>query len=166
MRFPRGKAQGVALPEHVEPIDECARVVHGVAEGPVDVSFLAVGRMVHSAVEAAQELEERGISARVFDMRWVKPVDARAVQAAAHDSRLLVSVEDGTLAGGFGSAVLETLADAGLEAQVLRLGLPDAFVGHGTVEGLLSMLELDAHGIAESVAHKLEGVAPARGGER
>ncbi len=166
VRFPRGKAQGVALPEHVGPIDDHARVVHGAAEGLVDVSFLAVGRMVHSAVEAAQELEERGISARVFDMRWVKPVDARAVQAAAHDSRLLVSVEDGTLAGGFGSAVLETLADAGLEAQVLRLGLPDAFVGHGTVEGLLSMLELDAHGIAESVAHKLEGVAPARGGER
>ena len=166
VRFPRGKAQGVALPEHVGPIDDHARVVHGAAEGLVDVSFLAVGRMVHSAVEAAQELEERGISARVFDMRWVKPIDARAVQAAAHDSRLLVSVEDGTVAGGFGSAVLETLADAGLEAQVLRLGLPDAFVGHGTVEGLLSMLELDAHGIAESVAHKLEGVAPARGGER
>ena len=166
VRFPRGKAQGVALPEHVGPIDDHARVVHGAAEGLVDVSFLAVGRMVHSAVEAAQELEERGISARVFDMRWVKPVDARAVQAAAHDSRLLVSVEDGTLAGGFGSAVLETLADAGLEAQVLRLGLPDAFVGHGTVEGLLSMLELDAHGIAESVAHRLEDVAPARGGEQ
>lgn len=166
VRFPRGKAQGVALPEHVEPIDECARVVYGVAEGPVDVSFLAVGRMVYSAVEAAQELEERGISARVLDMRWVKPVDVRAVQAAAHDSRLLVSVEDGTLAGGFGSAVLEALADAGLEAQVLRLGLPDAFVGHGTVEGLLSTLGLDAHGIAESVAHRLEGVAPARGGER
>ena len=166
VRFPRGKAQGVALPEHVEPIDDHARLVHGAAEGPVDVSFLAVGRMVRSAVEAAQELEERGISARVLDMRWVKPVDVCAVQAAARDSRLLVSVEDGTVAGGFASAVLETLADAGLEAQVLRLGLPDAFVGHGTVEGLLSMLGLDAHGIAESVAHRLEGVAPTRGGER
>ena len=166
VRFPRGKAQGVALPEHVEPIDDHARLVHGAAEGPVDVSFLAIGRMVRSAVEAAQELEERGISARVLDMRWVKPVDVCAVQAAARDSRLLVSVEDGTVAGGFASAVLETLADAGLEAQVLRLGLPDAFVGHGTVEGLLSMLGLDAHGIAESVAHRLEGVAPTRGGER
>lgn len=166
VRFPRGKAQGVALPGHVEPIDDHARLVHGAAEGPVDVSFLAVGRMVRSAVEAAQELEERGISARVLDMRWVKPVDVCAVQAAARDSRLLVSVEDGTVAGGFASAVLETLADAGLEAQVLRLGLPDAFVGHGTVEGLLSMLGLDAHGIAESVAHRLEGVAPTRGGER
>lgn len=166
VRFPRGKAQGVALPEHVEPIDDHARLVHGAAEGPVDVSFLAVGRMVRSAVEAAQELGERGISARVLDMRWVKPVDVCAVQAAARDSCLLVSVEDGTVAGGFASAVLETLADAGLEAQVLRLGLPDAFVGHGTVEGLLSMLGLDAHGIAESVAHRLEGVAPTRGGER
>lgn len=166
VRFPRGKAQGVALPEHVEPIDDHARLVHGAAEGPVDVSFLAVGRMVRGAVEAAQELEERGISARVLDMRWVKPVDVCAVQAAARDSRLLVSVEDGTVAGGFASAVLETLADAGLEAQVLRLGLPDTFVGHGTVEGLLSMLGLDAHGIAESVAHRLEGVAPTRGGER
>lgn len=165
IRFPRGKAVGVPVPEDPEPLADEARCVWG-GDGadPVDVTFLALGRMVGRCVQAAQELQDRGVVARVLDMRWAKPVDAVAVERASRTSRLLVSVEDGTLSGGFGSAVLECLADGHLTAQVLRLGLPDAFVGHGNVDELFASLKLDAAGIASSVLDRLAGADGEAGG--
>lgn len=163
IRFPRGKAEGVEVPENPEALPPCARVVHGEGEGAVDVSILALGRMVGRSVAAACELESAGFAVRVYDMRWVKPVDAEAVEAAAAGSRLLVSVEDGTLSGGFGSAVLEVLADRGVAKPVLRLGLPDGFVGHGNVDELFGSLGLDAAGIAASVKRRLADADAASG---
>ena len=160
VRYPRGSAPGGPVPESVEPLPMTARVAFEAGCGDDDsvapeVSILAVGRMVGTAVEAAAEVARNGATCRVYDMRWVKPVDADAVRAAS-SSRLVVTMEDGTVTGGFGSGVLESMADQGLAARVLRLGLPDAFVGHGSTSDLLADLGLDAGGVAASV---LEGLA-------
>ncbi len=163
IRFPRGAAMGVEVPADVCAMSQQTRVVfepEGLSEAAVpDVCFLAVGRMVYSATQAAELLGAQGVSARVYDMRWVKPLDEDAVAQAAR-SALVATVEDGTLSGGFGSAVLECMASlpAGRKADVLRLGLPDAFVGHGGVAELFASLGLDAQGIARSVAARLAEV--------
>lgn len=162
VRYPRGEARGIAVPDEVEPLPFTARVVWEPAEEParpVEVSVLAVGRMVQVAKEAALFLEERGVACRVYDMRWVKPIDRAAVGAAAQ-SRLVVTLEDGTVCGGFGAGVLEVMADEGLMASVLRLGLPDDYVGHGSVADLFAELSLDAPGVARSILKRLGSLTP------
>ena len=160
VRYPRGSARGVAVPEDYDPLPFEARTVLE-SDGRPDVVFLAVGRMVGVACDAAGLLADRGIRCRVVDMRWVKPVDAVAVRASC-GARLVVTVEDGTICGGFGSAVVECMADEGVSAQVLRLGLPNAYVGHGAVSELFARLGLDSQGIAVSVAEKLSSIDAAR----
>jgi 1-deoxy-D-xylulose-5-phosphate synthase len=110
--------------------------------------------MVGVACEAAELVAARGASVRVVDMRWVKPVDVEAVaQAAACD--LVLTVEEGTVRGGFGSAVLESLADQGLSVPVVRLGLPDDFVGHGSVDELFEEVGLTPAAIADAACARL-----------
>lgn len=161
VRYPRGEGRGVPMPEDIEPLPYGARVVYEPAAGataPAEVSILAVGRMVATAEEAATLLGEAGITCRVYDMRWVKPVDEEAVRAACR-SVLVVTLEDGTRCGGFGSAVIETMTDEGLAAPVLRLGLPDDYVGHGSVKELFTDLGLDGVGVARSVQERLAALA-------
>ena len=152
VRYPRGSARGAQMPQagECEALPFEGRVLR---EGS-RVCVLAVGKMVWAACDAADELAARGVSCRVVDMRWVKPVDVAAVRRAC-DCSLVVTIEDGVLAGGFGSAVLEVMADEGLSAPVLRLGLPDAYVGHGSVDELYAELGLDAAGVARSIEARL-----------
>ena len=151
LRYPRGSAQGVEVPAQpqVLPLGK-ARVVR---EG-ADVALLAFGRMVGQAEKAADLLAEQGVSARVIDMRWVKPVDEAEIARAAQ-TRLVVTLEEGVIAGGAGSAVLESMAAQGLLAPVLQLGIPDSFVTHGKVDQLFHQLGLDPEGIAASVMQRL-----------
>jgi len=148
IRYPRGAAEGVAVPEEpvVLPEGVSAEVVAGE-----DVAILAFGRMVSHACRAAEMLREQGISARVVDMRWVKPLDRAAIAKAAQ-TKLVVTVEEGALMGGAGSGVLEELSSLGLCPATLRLGIPDSFVCHGNTNILLHELGLDADGIASSIA--------------
>ncbi len=157
VRYPRGTARGVPLPDDYDPLPYEARTVYEPDSAP-DAAILAVGRMVGVAEEAARLLAGEGVACRVVDMRWVKPVDVAAVRAAA-TCPLVVTVEDGTVCGGFGSAVLETMADARVSAPVLRLGLPDDYVGHGALDDLFSKLGLDAPGVARSVRDRLAALA-------
>jgi 1-deoxy-D-xylulose-5-phosphate synthase len=157
VRYPRGRGVGVPVPQDVEPLPFCARTVVEAAGGPgarAAVSVLAVGRMVGVAERAAALLREAGVDVRVVDARWVKPVDAAMVEQAAR-SELVVTVEDGTVVGGFAAAVLESMADRGLCAQLLRLGLPDDFVGHGSTDELFCDLGLTPQGVAASVLGRL-----------
>ena len=155
VRYPRGAAsqEGEVLSK-VEPLPYTARKVHEASAGP-DVAILAVGRMVSVACEAAALLEADTVSACVYDMRWVKPIDCAAVREAV-SARLIVTLEEGTISGGFGSGVLEVMADEDLSAPVLRLGLPDAYVGHGTVDELFVELGLDPASVARTVKQRLE----------
>ena len=119
-----------------------------------DIAILAFGSMVAPAIETSQLLAEQGVSARVVDMRWVKPLDTQAIIAAAQ-TKLVVTAEEGVLAGGVGEAVLGVMAGEGLTTPVLTLGVPDSFVPHGNRDVLLHELGLDAQGMAAAITERL-----------
>ncbi|MFL6183386.1 MAG: 1-deoxy-D-xylulose-5-phosphate synthase [Actinomycetes bacterium] len=123
-----------------------------------DVLLLGLGKLAVTCEEATRLLRQDGISVTLVDPRWVKPLDPRLGSVAgAH--RLVATVEDNVLAGGFGSAVAEVMADEVVATPLLRLGIPDQFLPHGKREVLLAELGLDAVGIAERVRkalHRLE----------
>jgi len=134
LRYPRGEGEGVPLPERPRqvPIGTGEILREGsAADGRGTVALLGYGSGVAKALEAAEILAERGISATVADARFAKPIDAGLVAQLAAEHELLVTVEEGVLTGGFGSGVWETLSDAGLAARILRVGLPDRYVTHG-----------------------------------
>jgi 1-deoxy-D-xylulose-5-phosphate synthase len=149
-RYPRGSAPATATAP-LEPLTIGRSITR--REGD-DIAIIAVGKMVRVALEAAGQLEADGISSTVVDARFVKPVDPHLVEvAAAH--RAVLTVEDGTRVGGFGSAVAELLGDTGVAVPVRRLGIPDRFVEHGAQALLLSELGLDADGVARSARELL-----------
>ena len=124
-----------------------AEVFHWGADG----MFLACGTLLGACVEAANRLSTEGLDFGVINARFVKPLDTATVLRAIRESPLVVTVEEGALMGGFGSAVLEAAADAGLDAShVHRLGIPDRFIEHGARNELLADLGLDAAGIVRS----------------
>jgi 1-deoxy-D-xylulose-5-phosphate synthase len=149
IRYPRARGQGVPLKKEPMPIPVGqARIA---AEGS-DVVIIALGSMVAPALEASRRLALEGIAAGVLDARFVKPLDKDLILEKAAATGRVLTVEEGILAGGFGSAVTELLADEGLEGlKVKRMGIPDAFVEHGKRSELLADLGLTEEGIAESV---------------
>jgi 1-deoxy-D-xylulose-5-phosphate synthase len=149
IRFARG--QGIGLPL-TEPWVEMACGVGETLRTGDDVTLLAVGPAVWSAMAAAGELSLSGIECAVVDARFVKPLDRELIPGLAQASRRVVSIEENALAGGFGSGVLELLEEAGLsDVCVERIGLPDRFIEHGSRDLFRSMFDLDADGIARRV---------------
>lgn len=124
-----------------------ARLLHDTGQ---DIAFMAVGSMVKSAMQASRILEGMGYGCQVWDMRWVKPLDCQAVKSACL-CQVVVTLEENTLVGGFGSAVLEEASRMGIAKKIHRLGLPDDFVGQGSAAELLRCCGLDAQGVAEFV---------------
>ena len=113
--------------------------------------ILAMGRMVHEACLAAQQLEKLGVSASVVNARFIKPLDVDCITGLARQTPRILCVEENTLCGGFSSAVLEALCDAGVvHAHVRRLGIPDRFIEHGPTALLRKNLGLDASGIVKA----------------
>lgn len=153
IRYPRGTAEGVAVPAEPSVLPEGKAEVR--REGD-DVAILAFGPMVTQALGAADLLAQRGIEARVVDMRWVKPLDAVAIARAAQ-TKLVVTVECGVVAGGAGEGVLGELAHQGLQVPAVTLGIPGTFVSQGSTDLLLHDLGLDAEGIAAVIEKKLVG---------
>ncbi|MFQ5509913.1 MAG: 1-deoxy-D-xylulose-5-phosphate synthase [Leptospirillia bacterium] len=147
LRYPRGP-----IPE-TEASSDFAEVPIGTSETlrpGGEVALLAVGTMVPPALEAAEALADEGISARVIDARFVKPLDRKAVLSAARETGALITVEENALAGGFGGAVLECLAEAGVQVPVRCLGIPDRFIEQGPQARLREDLGLDAADIADA----------------
>jgi 1-deoxy-D-xylulose-5-phosphate synthase len=146
LRYPRGTAVGVPLEEPLAPLP--------LGKGEIlrpggDVAILAVGYPVVEALKAAELLSRQGIEAAVVNCRFVKPIDVELVIETAAAVPRIVTVEENVLAGGFGSAVLEALSDAGLtNVAVARLGVQDIFVEHGPQAVLRSKCGLDAPAIA------------------
>jgi len=148
LRYPRGKGFGVAM----DPAPAVLPLGKGrVMTSGKDMTFVAIGNRVHPALKAARLLKAMGIDAGVADMRFVKPLDTELVDSLAAAGPI-VTVEDNALAGGFGSAVLEHLNASGLDARLLRLGIPDAYVEQGKVEELYADLGLTAEGLAQAAA--------------
>ena len=160
IRYPRGRGMGVPLPDEPQ-ILEAGRAQ--LRKSGTDVAILAVGRMANVADEAAELLAADDVSATVYNMRWVKPLDLEALSAAAASHRLIVTVEENTGLGGFGAAVLEGLSDLGRTVPVLRLSVPDCFVTHGAMGKLLAEVGLTAEGVCSAVLGRLLEVR--QGGE-
>ncbi len=115
--------------------------------GGDDIAILAIGSTVHPAMVAAERLEEAGVNAGVFNMRFVKPLDSETVREAAR-ARRIVTVEENVVQGGFGSAVLEMLQELGIRGvEVRTLGIPDTFIEHGTQRELRGLCRIDEEGI-------------------
>jgi 1-deoxy-D-xylulose-5-phosphate synthase len=143
VRYPRGAGVGAA----VQPGLSALRWGKGeVRRRGQRVAILAFGTLLYPALAAADRLD-----ATVANMRFVKPLDAELVLDLARSHEAIVTVEEGCLMGGAGSAVMETLHGAGLDVPVLTLGLPDRFIEHGDPAKLLAMVGLDAAGIEQSI---------------
>jgi 1-deoxy-D-xylulose-5-phosphate synthase len=164
-RFPRGGAEGVPLDAEPKVLEVGkGRLVRAVAGKP-DVCVVAIGSPVRAALAAAEAVAAEGLAVSVVDARFVKPLDEELVAGEALRARRVVTVEEGCLAGGFGSAVLEALERRGLLAegvQTRRLGLPDAFVTHGDQAKQRAELGIDRDGIARA-CRELAGDRKARG---
>lgn len=156
VRYPRGSGVGVDItePMHELPIGKAEVLREGK-----ELCFWAIGSMVQSAVQAADKLKEQGIDAGVVNMRFAKPLDKELLIEHAKRYGKLVTLEEGVLAGGVGSEVLEILDDAGLLQQcaVLRLGIPDEFVTHGDKKLLFRDLGLDTDAIVQKAAAFVKG---------
>jgi 1-deoxy-D-xylulose-5-phosphate synthase len=168
LRYPRGQGTGAPLPARPEQIEigtgeilEEASPEHGEA---VRVALLGYGTGVGKALEAAAILRESGIAVTVADARFAKPIDAGLAAQLAAEHELLVTVEEGVLAGGFGSAVWETLSDSGLAPRILRVGLPDRFVTHGSPALLHEEVGFTGERIAERVQAAVTGRSGVRSG--
>ena len=152
VRYPRGSGVGVEIsePMHSLPIGKAEVLREGK-----NVCLWAIGSMVQSALQVAAKLAEQGISAGVVNMRFAKPLDKELLLAHAAQYGKIVTLEEGALQGGVGSAVLETLNEAKIlqQCRVLTLGIPDEFVLHGDKKLLMKDLGLDVDAIvAKTIA--------------
>ena len=149
LRFPRGGGVGVPLDPEIKalPIGEAELLRDGG-----DAVIVAIGSMVHPALEAAAELSARDLSVAVLNARFVKPLDRDRIVSLAQRCGAVVTVEEHSGQGGFGAAVLEALAASGVAVPVRCLALPDRLIEHGDPQATLSTLGLDTAGIARAVA--------------
>jgi 1-deoxy-D-xylulose-5-phosphate synthase len=157
LRYPRGASIGVPLPGP----DEVRTIEVGTGEILRDgdrVAILGYGTGVQKGLEAADLLAEHGMDVTVADARFAKPIDAALVAQLAAEHELLVTIEEGVLAGGFGTAVWETLNDGGLAPpRILRIGLPDRYVTHGSP----GLLHAEVGFTGEQIAKRIEAAVGA-----
>src|SRR5205085_9251423 len=151
LRYPRGEGEGVPLPAAPEPVEVGRGEV--LREGE-RVALVGYGLGVPLALGAAGTLEDHGLAPTVVDARFAKPLDTELLEQLARTHELIVTVEDNVLMGGFGSAVLEALADADLlgDTRVVRFGIPDRYVTHGKPNLLREEIGLTPEAIAERVS--------------
>jgi len=152
LRYPRGSALGVQLKEGFDTIEIGKAEI--VKEGS-DTALLAVGTMVDYALKAAKDLEAEDISCEVVNMRFIKPLDYMMLDEAAEKFGTIFTLEENALMGGFGSGVAEYFSDKQYKNNIVRIGLPDKFIDHGTQQELHHILGIDSEGIAEKVSFVL-----------
>ena len=150
VRYPRGSGPGVALPSYLEALPYGKGEIRRTGQR---VAVLVFGTLLTPALKAAEALD-----ATVANMRWVKPLDVALLTQLASTHDCLVTVEEGCVMGGAGSAVLEALQASGHAKPVLQLGLPDVFVDHGDPAKLLSNIGLDAAGMQASIQRWMAGL--------
>lgn len=148
IRYPRGSALGLPLKDGFEKIEIGKSEL--LVEGE-DVALLALGTMVNYSLKAEELLGYENVNAAVFNMRFAKPLDANILDEIAARFTKVVTLEDNNLPGGFGSAVSEYFVDKNYKNDILRIGIPDKFVDHGTQQELHQLLEMDPEGISKRV---------------
>lgn len=151
IRFPRGGGEGAKVEKNHQILEPGKAAV--VQEGN-DIAILAIGRGVGMARDAAAILQEQGIRVKIINARFVKPLDEKIIcQAGAVQGRL-VTIEDNSLCGGYGSAVLEVLAAGNIKAEVLRIGIPDEFIEHGRVDILFDYIDMNPESIVTRIINR------------
>ena len=155
IRYPRGAGLGVALSEGFRelPVGKAELLSEGE-----DVALLAVGTMVDAAKKTAALLKEKGVTATVVNMRFVKPLDEEMIDKCAASAKLLVTMEENVLAGGFGAAVAEYMADAGHGTPLFRIGIPDRFIAQGARAKLLESCGLLPEQMTEKIVERWTGL--------
>ena len=150
IRYPRGRTNL----SPTLPLREGVRYGKGIKlRDGKDVAVLTIGAIGNTMSEAISSLEGRsgGVSYAHYDMRWLKPMDEEILHEVGKKYKTIVTAEDGMVAGGLGSAVLEWMADHGYTPRVIRLGVNDQFVEHGSTKELYHLLKLDKEGLCESL---------------
>lgn len=148
IRYPRGK--GVMI-DWEQPFEELT-IGEGrqIAEGN-ELAILTIGHPGNFATKAREQMEQKGYSVAQYDMRFVKPLDEKLLHQIFKKHNKVITVEDGCVQGGFGSAILEFMADHNYHAQVKRLGVPDSFIQHGTQDELWRECNYDVQAIQEAI---------------
>ena len=160
IRYPRGRSIG-STPEQAAQ-SEPLRYGKGVKlRDGKDLAVLTIGSIGNPMAEAIEECTKgqsttyKGGIAH-YDMRWLKPMDEQLLHEVGKRFKTIVTAEDGMLAGGFGSAVLEWMSEHGYSPRIIRLGVKDQFVEHGSTKELYHLLKLDKEGLCESLLQALE----------
>lgn len=150
IRYPRGK--GTTAEWHNTPVRITLGTGKKLKDGS-DIAVLTIGTIANQARKAIEQIERENADIGIahYDMRFIKPLDEKILHEVGKKFEKVITIEDGVIQGGFGSAVLEFFADNGYRVQTKRLGIPDTFVEHGTPDELYSMLGLDTEGIANSI---------------
>ena len=150
IRYPRGK--GTTAEWHNTPVRIALGTGEKLKDGS-DIAVLTIGTIANQARKAIEQIERENADIDIahYDMRFVKPLDEKILHEVGKKFEKVITIEDGVIQGGFGSAVLEFFADNGYRVQTKRLGIPDTFIEHGTPDELYSMLGLDTEGIANSI---------------
>ncbi|MGN0001133.1 MAG: 1-deoxy-D-xylulose-5-phosphate synthase [Marinilabiliaceae bacterium] len=164
IRYPRGEGSTINWRQPMTPITiGTGRKL----QSGTDVAFLTLGPIGLHAQQAAQILSQQGINCALYDMRFAKPIDTNLIADALSTTKLLVTLEDGAIAGGFGSAIMEFVMDSAAQPTppfpskpILRIGVPDRFIAHGTVPELYTDCGLDPKSIAIQVLTHLKSTPP------
>ncbi|TFV95997.1 1-deoxy-D-xylulose-5-phosphate synthase [Algoriphagus kandeliae] len=148
IRYPRGNG---VMPDWRKPFQQIPLGQGRIVKEGEDVAVLTIGHIGNYAVQASEELAKEGLNPAHYDMRFVKPLDEDLLHEIFGKFKKVVTVEDGCLMGGFGSAVVEWMIDHGYSAQVKRLGIPDEIIEHGDQLQLHKLCGFDPAGIADAV---------------
>ena len=155
IRYPRGRTAGAVRSETTSLLDRFAvRYGKGVQlRDGKEMAVLTIGAIGNAMADAIEDLRLKNeeLSIAHYDMRWLKPLDEEILHEVGKKYKTIVTAEDGMIAGGFGSAVLEWMAEHGYTPRVIRLGVNDQFVEHGSTKELYHMLKLDKEGLCESL---------------
>lgn len=148
VRYPRGDAQGVSIDEGFREIPLGTWEV--LRKGD-DLAIIATGNTVYPALEAAQILQENQIECTIINGRFIKPMDIELLKDVATKTKRILTIEENTIIGGFGSGVMEALSDEGIDVPVKRIGIPDMFLPHGSQKTLRKTIGIDAEGISRGI---------------
>ncbi len=155
IRYPRGSVEGVPVKEKFQLVEVGKSEVVKAGE---DAAVIVLGTMMNYALKSVEALQKDGINCELINARFAKPLDYAMLAKTAEKFNKIITIEENVLSGGFGSAVLEYLEDNSYKGQVLRIGIPDDFIDHGTQEELHHLLGIDADGIMKKIKYFCENI--------